>query len=500
MRRILSFCSQSAKQKRILKALQFSVDSSHIMIFYLDVVKDKLFIYKNGCFHDTGYNSISMMDYIHHRDRERVKHLLAGQINGTLEELHTELSLFNSTTQQFEYYDCAYRTEFGRNGLKTRKIYCSLRNIDENKRHEYELEETSHQLQVVSQATDISVWSYDTNLNEFTTFSSEKNAQVNIGLGDFMSKVHPEDKKDINSLIDVLKARRDRSFNIEVRMSFNSITGEWRDFSISGIPSKIDSKGNVSMYSGYTKDITTEKKLGMQLKIAQDKAVQVENLKNAFIANVNHNIRTPLNAIIGFTQMLDSCSTDEEKNVFYNIIQENNNKLLGYIDNLLEISSIESGYFKLIMETFDVSGLYQDIYSRDVAKMKEKVELEVSIPIKSFIIEFDRHRMEQLITLTLNEVINCTSAGKITFGFFGTTEGVEIYCTSAGDHSYNYDNRSDDQTYENGNYSSDSYLGINICESITKKISGFLDISNNKDGTLTFTINIPCRIVDVTIE
>ena len=343
------------------------------------------------------------------------------------------------------------------------------------------------------------MWNYDTEKWIFTLFTNEDAGHKLFKLSELSNYVHKDDRQTLMSVIDIIQSKRDRSFNVEMRMNIDKLKNEWRYCSMNGIPCKYDGKGNVTNYSGYLKDITDLYKLKHKLKKANEKAFQVENLRNAFVANVSHNIRTPLNAIIGFTQLLESCNTAEERAQFIEIILDNNNKLLHYIDNLIEISSIQSGYFKIENSEVNICEIINDIYTRYCTRMNLGVTLHKITPFQNFSVAFDRHWMDKITALTVESAIEIAESGSITLGFNGTTEGVEIYCHVEGVCNNTQINQSITD-YENSrdiNYRSDSAIGIGICKAIADKVNGSFTVENPSNETTEFIINIPCRILDV---
>jgi hypothetical protein len=500
--KLVCFCSRKKYKNRLqtLKALGFSIEISDIILFYLDVKKDKIFKFDKDKFIETQYDSSSMFDLIHEKDHARVKKLLSSQMRGTLYEFSCELLLLNKATKSYENYKCSYKSVFGTE-MRPKKIYCCLRNIDKEHKYINDLEESNRQLQVITQAANMTVWNYDTETKIFTTYSEEHNGQKYLNISQLLNYVHDDDRNTMLPIFDILKSQRDRSFNIEIRMNLSKEIGKWRYYAISGLPSKIDGNGNVSLYTGYSRDITEEHKNELLLKKALEKAQQADNVKKNFVANVSHNIRTPLNAIIGFTQLLDVCKTDEERKQFLDIIQDNNSQLLKYVNNLIEVSTIESGYFKLNNERIDISEMLQDLFVRYSSHNNPNIELKMDIPMQMFCIEFDRNRLEQMLTTSIENSYKMANSGIITCGYTGTTEGVELYCKMESNDYNNYRNQLLlNNSDESGiSYDSSSDLGMSICKAVIKKIEGNFAIENTDERTTVLTINIPCRILDVKV-
>ena len=116
-----------------------------------------------------------------------------------------------------------------------------------------------------------------------------------------------------------------------------------------------------------------------QLKNALDKAKQADRLKAQFISNMSHEIRTPLNAIVGFSQLIADATSKEEQEEYQRIVMLNNNLLLTLIEDVLNLSVLDSGKMTFNNTVFNLSEMFGDL----AIQMKDKVKL----PGREFIYE-----------------------------------------------------------------------------------------------------------------
>ena len=98
------------------------------------------------------------------------------------------------------------------------------------------------------------------------------------------------------------------------------------------------------------------------MKELKEKAELSDRLKSAFLANMSHEIRTPLNAIVGFSELMVNCDDQAEKEEYMNIIQSNNELLLRLINDILDLSKIESGILERKPEKFDLAKVCTELY------------------------------------------------------------------------------------------------------------------------------------------
>ena len=122
-------------------------------------------------------------------------------------------------------------------------------------------------------------------------------------------------------------------------------------------------------------DITELKRTEEMLVKARDKAEASDRLKSAFLANMSHEIRTPLNAIIGFSSLLASTEDAAEKELYNSLIGHNNKLLLNLINDVIDLSKIESGYIELHPDWVNLTELLNESVAEYVHQVPSGVEL-----------------------------------------------------------------------------------------------------------------------------
>ena len=164
--------------------------------------------------------------------------------------------------------------------------------------------------------------------------------------------------------------------------------------------------------------------INLQLQKAKNKAEESDTLKSAFLSNMSHEIRTPMNSIIGFSELLrERVFSEKQKNDYIDIILRQGNSLLNLINDIIDISKIESDKLKINQGICDVNGIMDELYltylnSKELVA-KPSIELRLSKPGTSqqVIVNSDPHRIKQVLSNLIMNAIKFTSKGYVEIGY-----------------------------------------------------------------------------------
>jgi len=187
---------------------------------------------------------------------------------------------------------------------------------------------------------------------------------------------------------------------------------------------------------GYWIDISKRKKADRELVIAKERAEESDRLKSAFLANMSHEIRTPMNGIMGFADLLkDPDLSEDERNEYIGIIRKSGNRLLNIINDLINISKIESGQMSVKYEETNINEQLDFLYRFFEAETRQK-NLKLSV-VKSLkdsecTIMTDKEKVYAILTNLIKNAIKFTEEGAIQFGYFIRGENVEFFVKDTG--------------------------------------------------------------------
>ncbi len=185
--------------------------------------------------------------------------------------------------------------------------------------------------------------------------------------------------------------------------------------------------------------IKERKKIEKELIAARDRAELSDKLKSSFLTNMSHEIRTPMNAIVGLSELLrDSAYSEDEKADFVNIIVSNSHSLLGLIDDILDISKIESGQLNINIRNCDVCKALNELFQRFTEEIrsrdKSQVDFQLSIDnkVKDLTFETDIYRLKQALGKLLDNAVKFTDSGHITLGCKLVDHRILFYVEDTG--------------------------------------------------------------------
>ncbi|MEI7663137.1 MAG: PAS domain S-box protein, partial [Bacteroidota bacterium] len=274
----------------------------------------------------------------------------------------------------------------------------------------------------------------------------------------------------------------------------------WESVSVAPI---LNPEGIISDYIITIEDITERKTMIGELIQARQKAEESDRLKSSFLANVSHEIRTPMNAIVGFAEMLsDPELTPGERNKFTGIIQSRSDDLMHIINDLLEISRIESGNVHVVKTRISINEILADLEAVFRQRLQRSrnpgifLLAEKALPDDRSQITTDSYILKQVFSNLIENAIKYTHSGSVRFGYLAPQDGLITFFvkdTGIGISTENqavifeHFRRADiaDQHQYSG-----TGLGLAICKGALAHINGKIRVESlpGKGSTFYFTL------------
>lgn len=312
-----------------------------------------------------------------------------------------------------------------------------------------------------------------------------------LPLPTFISWMHPEDR-DLWDKAIKQSLIEDTLLTIEIRLLTAQGTYLWTEFTISShnIPPP---QGYLRQPFGLCSDIDNLKNKQNELQaLLQEAKISDEN-KTLFLANMSHEIRTPLNAIVGFSSLLaesDDLSA-EERQMAIDLINENSQSLLVTINDILDISRIESG-ISFQQTPFVLNDLIRKVQEEQQGKIPAPIELRVNLPQNPVILEGDSFRMEQVLCNLINNASKFTKEGSIEIGLEQKPDEISIYVRDTGiGISPEQQEKIFDRFYRVDHFTKGNGLGLPICKEIIQRFQGSITLKSELGVGTTFFITLP---------
>lgn len=243
-------------------------------------------------------------------------------------------------------------------------------------------------------------------------------------------------------------------------------------------------------------DITQLELMRRELIESKEKAETSDKLKSAFLANMSHEIRTPLNAIVGFSRIISESDNAEERREYYEIVDANNERLLQLINEILDLSKIESGIVEFTYGPVRLHTLCKEIHDAHVFRCPQGVELRFDSPDEALSIHSDKNRIFQVFSNLIGNAFKFTTEGSVSYGYKQEGERVVFYVKDTG---LGIEPEKLGKVFQRfaklNNFAQGTGLGLSICKTIIERLGGEIAVSSEVGTGTTFTFWLPLENV-----
>lgn len=375
---------------------------------------------------------------------------------------------------------------------KGKELSYDLSLLDKVKKSDIEYE-------FVLKAMRLSTWHIDPK-TLVVTFDNDFRGQGNEwtpdeGGSELNSSTTQLDEKDAarvqKSLQDICQGRTDE-YHEEYRVKIAGTTQYYWEESYATVAER-DIDGNPVSIVGTSMRIDDRKAMESALIEARFRAEESDRLKTAFLANISHEIRTPLNAIVGFTSLLPDVQAEEERNALLDLVQENTQKLLRIVDDVVNISKVEAGKEEMMVTTFDLCLTLREIVDLFTPKLNPGVTMTSSFPESSFNITTDRNRLQEAIRHLVSNAVKFTDSGSVSIGFDRPAHGqIRLWVRDTGRGiAPEFQERIFERFFKVDEFIPGAGLGLSTCRTMVNSLNGSVSVTSELGNGSVFSVILP---------
>lgn len=397
---------------------------------------------------------------------------------------------------------------YNNKGIANGMVYVA-RDITSRKKTESQIKESRELYKLLAEKMTDVVWLMDLegrstyvspSIISFSGYTPEEYLSQNIEER-FVSSSALHAAKMLSSEVERFASMPERltNYTANVRLEYRCKDGtsKWGELLITPY---FSTNGKLLGIHGVTRDITARKHAEDELILAKEKAEESDRLKSAFLANMSHEIRTPMNGILGFMDLLqDQDLTSSERADYISIVKDSSKRLLNTINDIIEISKIESGQLKLSLISFDITKLMTDIkmfFEPEAEKKGLSLTIEKLLENEKRFIISDKVKMESILTNLIKNGLKFTKTGEVKYGVTQEKDALHFYVcdTGIGIPSDKIDAVFDRFVQADISHTrpfEGSGLGLSISKAYVEMLGGKISIQSNPGYGTTFSFSLP---------
>ena len=253
-----------------------------------------------------------------------------------------------------------------------------------------------------------------------------------------------------------------------------------------------DANGQVTNYFGMCRDISDIKATEEQLAQETKKAQEVETVKNAFLRNMCYEIRTPLNSVLGFSELIEKGHEADDEKIFIDEIKKNSRSLLVLVNNILFLSRLDAGMIEFKTSPIDFTIFFRERCEAAWQNCQQpNVDYIVETPYEHLTLEIDQNNLGVVIDQIVSNAAQHTTSGYVRARFDYNSEDLTVTVQDTG---CGIPDDQLDKIFERfvSTDSGNSGLGLSICQEVVKQMGGRIRLKSEVGKGTIFWIIIPC--------
>jgi len=336
---------------------------------------------------------------------------------------------------------------------------------------------------------------YHPDNHELKIFSDLNQVQYSLSQIRCVSLLTPSDQRKARGLLLRMDRRTPGNFMVTLQTRFHDEQGRNIFLTFNMVP--VEGKdGRISHYFGMLRNDTEMVYTERQLMKETEKAQETEELKNTFLLNMSYEIRTPLNAVIGFAKLFNGPHDVEDEPVFSEEIKRNTNELLALVNDILYISRLDAKMVEFNYHETDFATLFEGYCYMGLSALNPDVNIQVENPYNRLMVKIDEQNMGEVIQKLCANAARVTKAGTIRtkYDYRHGELNITIEDTSKGLSAKELPHVFDRFVRDENNQREGTGLDMAIIKELVEQMGGTIEVQSEEGkGTTTYVI-IPCEM------
>ena len=352
---------------------------------------------------------------------------------------------------------------------------------------------------LVLKAMKLSVWHIDVQARTITydcdyrDSMDIKSIAPNSDVELFCNNLLPEYKERVaKSLKDLIEGHVDK---VREQYCFSSVHSDrlnWGE--MFAIVDKRDADGTPLSVVGTSMLIDKQKEIEQELIEARNHAEESDRLKTAFLANISHEVRTPLNAIVGFSEVLSECQNEEERAQLAALIKENNDRLLHLFEDMVSLSRLEASGGTINKSRFKIDEMFKEVirkYRMDA--IAKRLSLQIYQHSEDLEPYTDYSRLMQIVNHYVENALKFTAEGGVTLGCNKQLGHLRVWVsdTGKGIAPENCTDKLFERFVKIDEFEQGTGLGLSVCRSLAMSLGGNVGVESQLGKGSRFWVEIP---------